>query len=72
MNSNLKVFESILLNVERNSCPETNMATSRLVQAKCGFEGNFCADNEERKANLKFDLANFVYLLQELCVDCFI
>ena len=47
------------------SCPETNTANSRLVQAIGGFQEKLCAYNERRRVNLKSSLADFVYLIQK-------
>ena len=46
------------------SCPETSTANSRLVRAKGAFQEKVCAYNERRRINLKFCLADFVYLMQ--------
>ena len=42
------------------------------IQAKGGFQEELCAYNERRRVNLKFCLADFVYLIHELCGNCFI
>ena len=47
------------------SCPETSKANSRLVRAKGGFLKKVCAYNDRRRVNLKFCLADFVYLIQK-------
>ena len=52
------------------SCPETSTANSRLVEAKGVFSEKVCAYNERRRVNLKFCLADFVYLIQELRSNC--
>ena len=52
------------------SCPETSKANSRLVRAKGGFYEKVCAYNKRRGLNLKFCLADFVYLIQELRSAC--
>ena len=46
------------------------MVNSRLVRAKGGFSEKVCAHNDRRRVNLKFCLADFVYLIQELRSDC--
>ena len=54
------------------SCPETSTANFRLVRAKGGNLEKVCACNERRRrrVNLKFCLADFVYLIQELRSVC--
>ena len=52
------------------SCPETSTTNSHLVRAKGGFLEKVCASNERRRVNLKFCLADFIYLIQELRNDC--
>ena len=52
------------------SYPETSKANSRLVWAKGGFLEKVCAYNDRRRVYLKFNLADFVYLIQELRSDC--
>ena len=52
------------------SCLETSTANSRLVRATGGFWEKVCAYNERKWVNLKFCLADFVYLIQELRSDC--
>ena len=52
------------------SCPETSTANSLLVRAKGGFYEKVCAYSEGRRVNLKFCLADFDYLIQELGSDC--
>ena len=47
------------------SCPETSTANSRLVQVKGVFKEKVCAYNGRRRVNLKFCLADFVYLIQK-------
>ena len=51
-------------------CPETSTANSRLVRAKGGFKEKLGAQDERRRVNLKFCLADFVYLIQELRSHC--
>ena len=46
------------------------MANSPLVQATGGFQEKVCAYKERRRIYLKFCLADFVYLIQELRSDC--
>ena len=45
--------------------PETSTANSRLVRAKGGFLEKVCTYNEGRRVNLKFRLADFIYLIQK-------
>ena len=45
------------------SCPETSAANSRSVRAKGGFKEKVFAYNERIRVNLKFCLADFVYLI---------
>ena len=49
---------------------ETSKANSRLVRAKGGFQEKVCAYNGRKRVNLKFCLADFVCLIQELKSDC--
>ena len=41
------------------------MANSPLVRAKGGFLEKLCALDERRRVNLKFCLADFVYVIQK-------
>ena len=45
-----------------NSCPGTFKADSDLVQARGGFQEQLYSYNEIRRVNLKFCLADFVYI----------
>ena len=46
--------------------------TLAVCKRKGGFLEKLCAYNERKRVNLKFCHVDFIYLIQELCGNCFI